>query len=161
MRALVRAARARLGRLVGADESASRLAAAWAVGVAIALSPLLGLQTALALVVALVFRLNKIDVLLGTLLINPWTLPPYFAAAVTLGAWLTGTGVANLSIPDPDLLLSLAAWREHASWLKPLLLAWLTGAGLTAPVGGVLTYLAVRRTIETRRRHAARVTPNH
>lgn len=160
MRASARAARARLRRLVGADESAGRLATAWAVGVAISLSPLLGLQTGLALVLAFVFRLNKIDVLLGTLLINPWTLPPYFAAAVSLGAWLTGGGVPDLSLPDPDLLLSASAWREHASWLKPLLLAWFAGAGLTSPVGGVLTYLAVRRAIDNRRRRAARVTPS-
>ncbi len=159
MRAFARAARARLSRLVGADESAARLAAAWAVGVTISLSPLIGLQTSLALVAALAFRLNKIDVLLGTLLINPWTLPPYFAATVTLGAWLTGAGVADLSLPEPDLLLSPSAWKEHASWLQPLLLAWFTGAGLTAPVGGVLTYLALRWAIETRRQRAARVTP--
>lgn len=154
MRAFARAARDRLRRLVGADESASRLAAAWAAGVAISLSPLLGLQTGLALVVAFVFRLNKIDVLLGTLLINPWTLPPYFAAAVTLGAGITGAGVLEVALPDPDLLLSVSAWREHAAWLKPLLLAWFTGAGMTSPVGGVITYLAVRRAIEGRRRRA-------
>jgi len=159
VRAPLRAARARLGRLVGADESAARLAAAWAVGVTISLSPLIGLQTGLALVVAFVFRLNKIDVLLGTLLINPWTLGPYFAAAVTLGAWLTGANVTDLSLPDRDVLLSVSAWREHASWLRPLLLAWFTGAGVTAPVGGVVTYLAVRRVIETRRRRAASLTP--
>lgn len=158
MRAFVRAARARLSRLAGADESAARLAAAWAVGVAISLSPLIGLQTGLALVAALAFRLNKIDVLLGTLLINPWTLPPYFAATVTLGTWLTGLPIADLTVPEPHLLLSPRAWQEHAAWLKPLLLAWFSGAGVTAPVGGVLTYVAIRRLIETRRQRAARVT---
>lgn len=158
MRAFARAARDRLRRLVGADESAGRLAAAWAVGVAISLSPLLGLHTGLALILAFVLRLNKIDVLLGTLLINPWTLPPYFAAAVTFGAWVSGTGVPEVALPDPDLLLSVSAWREHAAWLKPLLLAWFTGAGVASPVGGVITYLAVRRAIEGRRRRATRST---
>lgn len=156
MRAFARAARARLRRLVGADESAGRLAAAWAVGVAVSLSPLLGLHTGLALVLALVFRLNKIDVLLGTLLINPWTLPPYFAAAVSLGAWITGAGISEVALPDHGLLLSVSAWREHASALRPLLYAWFAGAGITSPVGGVLTYVAVRRAIERRRQRAAR-----
>lgn len=157
MRAFARAARARLSRLVGADESAARLAAAWAVGVAISLSPFLGLQTALALVASIVFRLNKIDVLLATLLINPWTLPPYFAATVTLGAWLTGLRIADLTVPETHLLLSPRTWQEHVVWLKPILLAWFSGAGLTAPVGGLLTYVAIRRVIETRRQRAARI----
>jgi len=159
VRTFARSVRARLARLLGADEPPGRLAAAWAVGVTISLSPLLGLHTGLALVIALVFRLNKIDVLLGTLLINPWTLPPYFAAAVILGAWVTGTDMADLSLPDPDLFLSLSAWREHAAWLKPILLAWFAGAGVTAPVGGVVTYLVVRRLIESRGRRAASLTP--
>lgn len=156
MRAFARAARARLRKLVGADESAGRLAAAWGVGVAVSLSPLLGFHTGLALVLAFVFRLNKIDVLLGTLLINPWTLPPYFAAAVSLGSWLTGAGVPDVALPHHDLLLSVTAWREHASSLRPLLYAWFAGAGAISPVGGLFTYFAVRRAIEKRRRRAAR-----
>lgn len=154
MTAFARVVRARLRELVGADEEPSRLAAAWALGVAISLSPLLGFHTGLALLLAFVFRLNKIDVLLGTLLINPWTLPPYFAAAVTVGVWITGVEVHRLTVPSAELLWSPYAWKEHASWLKPLLLAWFTGAGLASPVGGTLTFLLLHRTIRSRRRRA-------
>lgn len=152
MKGFVSAARTRLRRLVGADEPPGRFAAAWGLGVAISLSPLLGLHTWLALLLAFILRLNKVDTLLGTLLINPWTLPPYFAMSVVLGGWITGINVPRPDLPPLDLLLSLKAWGDHGSWLKPLYINWFVGASAISPVGGVLTYSVLRRLVERRRR---------
>ncbi|MFI5143770.1 MAG: DUF2062 domain-containing protein, partial [Thermoanaerobaculales bacterium] len=62
MRPLLEHLRDRLQSVVGVKEPPARLAAAWAVGIGIGMSPFLGLHTAIALLLAFAFRLNKVDV---------------------------------------------------------------------------------------------------
>lgn len=147
----------RLREMVGAQEDPARLAAAWAVGIGLGLSPLLGFHALIALLVAVVFRLNKVDALLGTLVINPWTLAVYFPAATVVGSWITGVKVPRIAIPPLRTFLDAGVWREQASWLRPLLVAWAAGAAVIATVVGVVTFFALRELIaHHRRRHAAR-----
>lgn len=121
------------------------LAASWACGVAISLSPLLGFHTVLALVFAFVFRLNKVDVLLGTLVVNPWTLAPYSLLAVAVGKLVTGKPIAfNAHLPHPAELLDKAFWRAQEATLVPLLWNWTVGASLCSLVGGTAVYFTVR-----------------
>lgn len=134
-------------RLVHAlgHQSPHVLAASWACGVAISLSPLLGLHTLLALAFAFAFRLNKVDVLLGTLLINPWTLPPYSLVAVSLGRLVTGKPMPFAThLPHIADLLDGSFWQAQKAVLAPLLLNWTVGASLCSLVGGTGVYLAVR-----------------
>lgn len=157
MRRLPERLRARVREVLGAGERPGRLAAAWALGVGIGLSPLLGLHTVLALIAALLLRLNKVDVLLGTLVINPWTLPLYVPAAVYLGTLVTGIHVKLAAMPDLGRLAHISMWKGQAALLKPWLVTWGTGASLIALVVGTLTYFALRRLIEHHRlRHEAR-----
>jgi len=148
-------ARDRLRLALGAGAPPERIAAAWALGVGIGLSPLIGLHTALALLLAVLLRLNKIDVLLGTMISNPWVLAFYFPACVFLGESLLGISVPRVVIPELHQLLSAAAWREQEEWLRPLLLAWSAGSGLVAVAGSTLTFVAVRGGITRRRRRTA------
>jgi uncharacterized protein (DUF2062 family) len=146
--------RERLRQVIGIDEEASRLAAAWAIGVGIGLSPLFGLHTAIALVIAFVFRLNKLDVLVGTLIVNPWSLTLYFPVAVVIGKRITGVTVPRIVLPHLAQIFDPTVWEEQAAWLKPLMLAWGVGAAVVALVVGLVTYWGVRRVIELhRRRH--------
>ena len=156
IRAVFEHAHARLRHAFGADEPPARVAAAWAVGVGISLSPLLGLHTVIALALAFLFRLNKVDVLLGTLIINPWTLTIYFPAAVTLGTFVTGAKLQAMKLISVREVLMPSAWQGQAHALKPVLTAWVVGATPCALVGGLATFLLLRRAIERhRRRHAA------
>ncbi len=157
MRAILERARSRFQDAVGIHESPERLAAAWALGIGLGLSPVLGLHTVIALLLAFAFRLNKVDVLLGTLVANPWTLTVYFPAAVWLGKRLTGVHVPRFVVPRPEEVLHAAMWRERAPWLRSLLLTWGVGSSVLALLAGLITSLVVRRLISFhRRRHAAR-----
>ena len=55
---------------LGREEPPERVAAALGVGVAIGFSPFVGLHLVIALALALLFRLNKIDTVLGTFVGN-------------------------------------------------------------------------------------------
>ncbi len=152
MRAILERARSRFQDAVGIHESPERLAAAWALGIGLGLSPLLGLHTVIALLLAFSFRLNKVDVLLGTLIANPWTLTVYFPAAVWLGKRMTGVRVPRFVVPRPEEVLHAAMWRERAPWLRSLLLTWGVGASALAALAGLVTYLVLKRLIVLHRR---------
>ena len=158
MRATFERLRTRFDHVVGVHEQPERLAAAWAVGLTIGFSPLMGLHTVLALLLALIFRLNKVDVFLGTLVINPWTLPVYFPVAVFVGKRITGVSVPRFVLPHPEEVLHAAVWREHAPWLRSVLLTWGAGATVLALVAGAVTFVVLRQMIRIhrrRRRHGA------
>ena len=157
MRVVLEQVRSRFRAVVGVHEKPERIAAAWALGLGIGLSPTLGLHTLLALLLAFAFRLNKVDVLLGTLVVNPWTITFYFPAAVLVGRWITGVHVPPFTIPHPEEVLHAAMWRDRAPWLRSLLLTWGVGALVVALVAGGVTYFALSRLIaHHRRRHARR-----
>lgn len=156
MRELLVRARARFAEVVGVHDRPEHLAAAWALGIAIGLSPLIGLHTVLALVLAIIFRLNKVDVLLGTLIINPWTLTVYFPAAVLVGKRITGVHVPHFVRFHPEAVLHAAVWRNNVPWLRSMLLAWGVGTAIFSLLLGTATYFLLRRIIRVHRAHHLR-----
>jgi uncharacterized protein (DUF2062 family) len=153
---LLRRAQARFVEVAGVHDRPERLAAAWALGIAIGLSPLMGLHTVLALVLAITFRLNKLDVVLGTFIINPWTVAFYFPAAVYVGRWVTGVHVPPFVRFNPEALLHQPIWRENAPWVRSILVAWGFGAAIFSLLLGFATYFLLRRIIRVHRAHHLR-----
>ena len=98
---------------------ATRVAISFSVGVFCGFSPLVGLHTITGLAAAVLFRLNKVAVLLGVYLNNPWVLIPYYALATWVGVLITGLpGGVELSQYGLSDILSrdfwfwvLAQWR--------------------------------------------------
>lgn len=150
MRAVLAEAASRLREVTGANAEPAKFAASWAVGIAIGLSPLIGAQTVLAILVALCCRLNKVDVLLGTLVVNPWTLTFYFPASVVLGRLMTGAPTTHIGLPRPADLLDFSVWQDPEPWIRSLLFAWSVGATTFALLGGVATYVIFYRAVRRR-----------
>ncbi|MGZ5430544.1 MAG: DUF2062 domain-containing protein, partial [Thermoanaerobaculia bacterium] len=71
--------------MLGSDSPPEVVAASFAIGVAISFTPLFGLHWIIALLLAVILRLNKVDVLLGTLVVNPLTFPAVAAVAIPIG----------------------------------------------------------------------------
>ena len=92
------------------DGSPSRVAAAFGIGVFIAFFPILGIHTGLAIGIALLFRLNKVAILLGAWLNNPWTIAPIYGAGTLVGCVLLG--VAPVSPASVDWSLKGRAFYE-------------------------------------------------
>ena len=85
-----RAFRGWVRRLLALDDTPERIALAFAIGVFLAFSPLLGLHTVLGIGIAFAFGLNRVAVLLGVFVNNPWTLVPIYTAATYLGGLFVG-----------------------------------------------------------------------
>jgi uncharacterized protein (DUF2062 family) len=72
--------------LMGKEDPPEKVAAAFALGVAISFfTPLTGFHTLIALGLAFLLRLSKVDVIMGTLVVNPWTVVPVISFEEMLG----------------------------------------------------------------------------
>jgi uncharacterized protein (DUF2062 family) len=77
-----------LRSLRGVEATPHSIAAGFAAGVAVSLSPLIGLHFVLGAALALLTRGNLLASALGTLVANPWTFPAIWLATYQVGAFL-------------------------------------------------------------------------
>lgn len=89
--------REKLLDVVAGDGDERSIAAGFAVGVFFSFTPLLSLHTLLAILVAVVFRLNKAAALAGVWVNNPYTMPVVFYGCFRLGEWMLG-----IRVPAPS-----------------------------------------------------------
>lgn len=125
-----------------------RTALAFGIGVFLAFSPLLGLHTVLAIVIAFAFRLNRIAVLAGAW-INAWALAPCYAFGTFMGAVLLGVDAGDLEAID---------WSQGIGALGTTLstLVWpiLLGNTLLGIAAALPAYALCRKFLESRARRA-------
>ncbi len=144
-------------RLLALDDPPERTALAFSIGVFIAFSPLLGLHTILATLVAFLFRFNKIAVYAGTFINNPFvTLVPIIISSYAIGAFLLGRplripaeGLALLK--DPHLLTGeyyRNLFRE--SWY--IVWPFTIGATVLSVVCSLIAYPVTSALLRTRKR---------
>jgi uncharacterized protein len=140
-------------RLLELDDTPERIAQAFALGVFLAFSPLVGLGTFLGFIIALFFSVNRVALLLGVFISNPCTLIPISAAGTYLGGLLVGFPSRP---PLPSLewqaLWHSGFWLQLAGqWhiLKPMVV----GSFVLSVVLSVLSYTMALHLIRQRRAH--------
>jgi uncharacterized protein (DUF2062 family) len=138
-----------LERLVSLDDSPQRIALGFAVGVFLAFTPLLGLHTLLGLLLAFAFGLNRVAVLVGLFINNPWTLFPIYGLATYVGGLFVGFPPSSHVPPlGFGALFQTRFWVEMAgkwAFWKPLLLGSAILSCAAAAFSYILTLLIVRR----------------
>lgn len=123
--------------LLNTGTSPSRTAASVALGIAVGLSPFVGLQTLVVIVVAFVLGLNRVAALLASCIFNPWTAFPIVYLQIHSGAYLLGRPLpAVRRIPDSyDLDAFLVAIHSSME-------SYVAGGITIALLGGLLAYPA-------------------
>ncbi len=144
--------------LLQVEDTPARVAAAFALGLFIAFFPILGIHTGLALLIALGFRLNKVAILLGAWVNNPWTLAPMYTAGTLLGCALLGESPVSLEAIDWHLH-GRAFYASLVAGLRPLVAPFVVGNLVLGAVAAAVAFLAVRRVLEGRLRGAASPGP--
>jgi hypothetical protein len=153
-----------LERLLHTHDTPQRTAAAFALGVLIGYSPLLGVHTLICLVVAFALDLNRVAVLLGACTNLPWFIGPYYAGATILGAKLLGTEMpAGFLGQMRDLLSrwSLSDLTAVIELLRPLIWAYTLGSTLLAIAAALIAYRGSLAFILARQRHRAHHVARH
>lgn len=151
--------RAWLEQLLHTHDTPQRTAAAYALGIFLGFSPLLGLHTILGLILAFALNLNRVAVLLGVYSNLPWLLVPYYTLATWLGATLLR------AVPPPGLVeafitaLQNRSWSEFASafWaLEPVFWSFTIGSTIGAAVLSLVAYRVSFVMITTHRKRLRR-----
>lgn len=145
----------RLRVLLQVEDSPRRVALSFAIGVFVSFSPFLGIHTGLSLAIAFVFRLNRVAILIGTWINNPWTIAPVYTAGTLLGCALLGVSPTSLGEIDWGLH-GRAFYSALLEGFRPLLVPFFVGNTIVAAVAGVVTYLVVLRVLARRRAGAPR-----
>ncbi len=115
------------------QDGPTRVAVSFSLGIFFGFSPFVGFHTIMGLAAAILFRLNKVAVLVGVYLNNPWVLVPYYAFATWVGLLITGMpeGVELSGYGLSDVLS-----REFWSWV-------LTQWRLVIPAAVGSTFLSI------------------
>ena len=129
--------------LIHVEDSPSRVALAFALGVFIAFFPILGIHTVLALVIALAFRLNKVAILFGAWINNPWTVAPMYAAGTLLGCVILGVSPSRLGGIDWSLS-GRAFYGRLVEGFRPLLPPFLVGNLVLGVAAASVSFVALR-----------------
>jgi uncharacterized protein (DUF2062 family) len=128
--------------LLGREESPERVAAAIAMGIGVGFSPFIGFHIWIALGLAFVLRLNKIDAALGQFAGNPWTLPAVYAFGYRLGRWILHYDRRSVPRLAWDRLLHSDFWKAFKGpAFAPRLLSFLVGTTVIAVVIGLAAYV--------------------
>lgn len=146
--------------MLGRHDEPEKVAASFAIGVAIAFTPLLGFHWIIAFFVAILLKLNKLDVFLGTLVVNPLTLGPVSAVALPIGRLIVRARQEAVTRMPWGALLRPASWSEAAPAMKTIGIQWAIGMFALSILFGALTYLALVRVLRKRRARAALVPPD-
>lgn len=126
-----------LDQLLHTHDTPERTAAAYALGVFLGFSPLLGLHTILGLAAAFVLRYNRLAVLLGLYSNLPWIMPAYYSLATLGGAALLRADVPPGLLQEFTETLTSASWGEFQQLLRTLTpLVWSFAVGST--VGAIV-----------------------
>jgi uncharacterized protein (DUF2062 family) len=125
--------------LLNLDDPPERTALAFAIGTFIAFSPVFGLHTILAALIAVVWRLNKVALFAGVYLTNPWTLAPVIAASWAIGKWFIATPPIELPEFSIGALMTAIFWEQIASQWRQLL-PFAVGATILSIVCSLVSY---------------------
>lgn len=129
--------------LFALKDTPKKIALSFAIGVFISITPTFGFHTILALIIAFVFKLNKVSLLIGTLLNNPWTTVFVYAIAYKIGAILLNAKLNIVNNFTVDYLLHKGFHIYLITWFGSLILA--------LPIS-VFFYIIVKFALEKRKK---------
>lgn len=136
--------------------SPHEIALGCAAGVFAAFTPFLGLQMLLAVVLAMVFRVNVPAALLGTFAGNPLSWPVIWAMSYVTGAYLLGNDPALSAEYVSHSAEIIAAAASHptpvaldaaASTIAPHFKSLLIGSLLVGLIAAFISYYPTRRAV--------------
>jgi uncharacterized protein (DUF2062 family) len=144
--------------LLHIEDTPERTALAYSIGIFLGFSPFLGFHTLTGVVIAFLFRLNRVAVLLGIWTNTPLWIVPYYV----LATWL-GTQVMKFRINTTVLktifqfgmekgFISSDFWSRVTSQ-RGILLSFLVGSLILAALFALVAYPLALRWIKFYRSH--------
>lgn len=135
------------------NDSTHNLSFSLAMGMLVGFSPLLGAHILIGVILIYWLRLNKVAVLAGVLLTNPWTIAPIYTFSTWIGGLFTGQKVMRIlvNIKWRDVKVS-----ELQSTFQEIFWSFFIGSWVVAVVMAVLTYFLMKNLLEKKKLRAER-----
>ena len=141
-------------------EPPHRIALSFAMGVFMGISPLLGLHYLGAVLIAMIFRLNKLVAIIGVSVNNPWTIAPLSAFCVWVGTKLLGI---KQVLPEVDwgsislssIVMNLTDMEKLMALIKelwPILSAFFVGSFLICTIASIASYFIMLELVKRYRK---------
>ncbi len=134
--------RERLRAMLALTDPPHKIALAFAIGAFIGMSPFIGAHTIVALLIAWVFRLNKLASIIGAYISNPWTMVPI----LTLDYWI-GKKLLGITKRLPKInwySIDLTTLFEH---FKTLFLPTFVGSIILGILVSIASYPLIYRAV--------------
>lgn len=144
----------RLSRLSASPHS---VAAGFAIGVAVAWTPFLGIHIVMALALGFLLRVSLVAAALGTAVANPLTLPFIWASTWEIGHLL----LRRHDTPSTDQLDfgSILHHMDFRQLWRPVLEPMMIGAAVPALLSGLIAYLGIFILMRAMRRQRLQLVP--
>jgi len=133
-------------------ESPHRIALAFALGVFMGISPLLGLHYIGGIMLAWLFRLNKLVAAIGVTVNNPWTIVPISSFCAWFGAKLLGINQVLPAVDWNSLSLThiISKMTDMDSFLiiidklMPLIKSFFVGSFIICILSAIISYFMIK-----------------
>ncbi len=119
-----------------------RIAMAFAIGVFMGISPLLGIHTLSAFFIAWFLGLNRFVAVVGVYITNPWTIIPIYSFSLWIGARLVG-----MRRILPQIEWESMTFMYLINKLTPLVLPFVVGCLAVGAIAGILSYFVIYRLV--------------
>jgi uncharacterized protein (DUF2062 family) len=149
MKRIWRSIRRNVIKIASIDSTPIKIAAGIGIGGFIAMFPITGFQFITGIILSIIFRVNKVAVVVTTQLIcNPLTLAFLFFLDFKIGEKLLGID-SSITLQSIRLLLEEANLKNFFSVIKGIAKPLYLGSAVTGPIVGLLAfaigYLLVKR----------------
>lgn len=118
--------------ILSLDSHPGHISLGFSVGVFISFTPFIGFHSIMAIVIAFVFRLNKLTCVTATWVNTPLTVIPMLGLSYKLGSFLLGD-------PPVELHVKSMEWQ----YLKPHAASLMIGSSIIGFLAAVLSYIVV------------------
>jgi hypothetical protein len=128
--------RDRIRGLLTVRDTPRRIAATFAAGIFIGISPLIGIHTLLGLLIAQAFGLNRFVMLSGVYITNPWSVVPIYTFCTWVGMLVLGV---DYVLPEVDWHTVTASAVIHE--LRHVLMPFVVGTTIVGSAAAALSYI--------------------
>lgn len=127
-------------RLVRLNDSPEKIAGGLALGAALGILPTFGLGVILVLFLAGPFKVNRVSAVIGTLVMNPWTAPFFWALSYLAGSMMLGNHLSDTISVIKSINTSTGLWKNILA--NRLLLPYIIGNVVVTAMASALFYVA-------------------
>ena len=134
-------------RLVRLNDSPEKVASGFAIGVAVGIFPTFGLGIVIVIFLAWLTNINKASAIIGSLVMNPWTSPFFWALSFFIGSLMLGNNINETALLFKSLKTQGDLWEAIVG--KRLILPYIIGNATVTAVSAAVSYFAAYYLVRT------------